>query len=235
MPYTKHQAIQEFQGWSRGYDRCILQRLLFGPSHYAIIARIEASSTERPLAILDVGCGTGVFASGIRAALPQASVWGVDLVAAMLAQGRRRWQSDPDHVVAVQGDSERLPFPARSFDVVTCANSFHHYPHQKMAVAEMHRVLKPGGRLLLVDGCRDGLWGWFIYDICVAAVEGDVRHASARTARQLFDQAGFVQTTQTAYPGLAPFLLTEGVARPSGIPSRPSLATLSPHSEMEPN
>ena len=131
----------------------------------------------------------------------------------MLAQGKARWRSDPEHLVAVQGDSERLPFPADAFDVVTCANSFHHYPHQDRAVAEMYRVLKPGGRLFLVDGCRDGPWGWFIYDVCVAGVEGDVLHASARRVRNLFGRAGFVETSQHVYHGLAPFLLTEGVTR----------------------
>ena len=136
----------------------------------------------------------------------------------MLAQGKARWRSDPEHLVAVQGDSERLPFPAGAFDVVTCANSFHHYPHQDCAVAEMYRVLKPGGRLFLVDGCRDGLWGWFIYDVCVAGVEGDVLHASARRIRSLFGRAGFVETRQKVYPGLAPFLLTEGVTRSRATP-----------------
>ena len=114
----------------------------------------------------------------------------------MLAQGPRRWRSQPGHVVPVQGDSERLPFPAGAFDVVTCANSFHHYPHQDRAVAEMHRVLRPGGRLMLVDGYRDALWGWFIYDVCVAGVEGDVLHASARRVRNLFGWAGFGETNQ---------------------------------------
>ena len=123
MSYNKVQAAREFGRWSQGYDRCILQRLLFGPSHRAIIARVRARSGERPLAILDVGCGTGVFASRIRAASPRSTVWGVDLVSAMLAQGKARWRSDPEHLVAVQGDSERLPFPAGAFDVVTCATA----------------------------------------------------------------------------------------------------------------
>ena len=216
MSYDKVQAVGEFGRWSQGYDRCILQRLLFGPSHRAIIARVRARTGEGALAILDVGCGTGVFASRISAASPRSTVWGVDLVSAMLVQGNARWRRDPEHVAAVQGDSERLPFPAGAFDVVTCANSFHHYPHQEVAVAEMHRVLKSGGRLFLVDGCRDGLWGWFIYDVCVAGVEGDVLHASARRIRNLFRRAGFVETSQKVYHGLAPFLLTEGVARSQG-------------------
>ncbi len=159
-----------------------------------------------------MGCGTGVFAARIAAALPRATIWGVDLVAGMLAGGRERWQALRDQAAPVQGDSERLPFADGAFDVVTCANSFHHYPHQDRAVAEMYRVLKPGGRLFLLDGCRDSLWGWFIYDVCVAAAEGEVRHASARDVRDLFKRAGFAQMTQRVYHGPAPFLLTEGVA-----------------------
>lgn len=215
MAYDKGQATREFRRWSAGYDRSILQWLLFGPAHRAIIARLRDRFGDRPTAILDVGCGTGVFAARIRAALPRATVWGLDLVAAMLAGGRARWRAIRGHAAPVQGDSERLPFPPDVFDAVTCANSFHHYPHQDRAVAEMHRVLKPGGPLLLVDGYRDAPWGWLIYDVCVAGVEGDVHHASARRARDLFDRAGFIDINQHVHRGPAPFLLTEGVVRPA--------------------
>jgi ubiquinone/menaquinone biosynthesis C-methylase UbiE len=212
MAYDKHQATDEFTRWSESYDRCILQWLLFGPSHRAILRRIRALVGERSVSILDVGCGTGLLASRIREALPAAKVWGVDLVPDMLRKGADRWQRHSAHVLAVQGDSERLPFPSGSFDIVTCANSFHHYPHQDRAVAEMHRVLRPSGRLLLVDGYRDAPWGWFIYDVCVAGVEGAVHHASARHLRELFELAGFHAVAQKVYRGAAPFLLTEGVA-----------------------
>ena len=218
MSYDKSQAAREFGRWSENYDQCILQWLLFRPAHRAIIARIRAEFEDRALKILDVGCGTGVFAARIREALPRAKVWGVDLVAAMLAGGRSRWRAHRGHVAPVQGDSERLPFATGTFDVVTCANSFHHYPHQERAVEEMHRVLKPGGRLILVDGSRDSAWGWLIYDVCVAGVEGDVLHASARRVRELFAGCGFVETVQKVHRRLAPFLLTEGVARPADEP-----------------
>jgi ubiquinone/menaquinone biosynthesis C-methylase UbiE len=212
MSYDKEQAAREFSRWSAGYDRSVLQWLLFGPAHTALIARMRAQASARPMAILDVGCGTGVFAARIAQALPHANICGVDLVDDMLTGGSARWHALRDQALPVQGDSERLPFRDRAFDFVTCANSFHHYPHQDRAVAEMHRVLKPGGRLLLLDGCRDILWGWFIYDICVAAVEGDVRHASARDLRRLFHGTGFTSIVQNVYRGPAPFLLTEGVA-----------------------
>jgi len=219
MPYDKHQAAQEFTRWSESYDRCILQWLVFGPSHRAIIGRIAARCGDGPLKVLDVGCGTGIFGARIRQALPRARVWGVDLVAGMLAKGADRWRHHAGDLLPVQGDSERLPFTPGAFDVVTCANSFHHYPRQDRAVAEMHRVLRPGGLLILVDGYRDAPYGWFIYDVCVAAVEGAVHHASRGRIRDLFAQAGFRDTVQKVYRGPAPFLMTEGLARPAAVPA----------------
>ena len=212
MGYDKDQAQHEFTRWSETYDQCILQWLLFGPSHKAIIARIQAEWGDRPVRVLDIGCGTGIFVERIREALPNAQVVGIDLVYGMLQQGTARWQRQAGSVFAVQGDSERLPFDRGTFDVVTCANSFHHYPHQAHAVAEMRRVLRPNGRLMLVDGFRDRPWGWLIYQVCVATVEGAVHHATSAQLRQMFADAGLQATQQTVHRGLAPFLLTEAVA-----------------------
>jgi SAM-dependent methyltransferase len=234
MAYDKVQATHEFTRWSESYDRSILQLLLFGPSHRALTRRIRELAADRPVRILDVGCGTGVFASKVRSAFPNAQVWGVDLVAGMLGKGRDRWNHHRENVLPVQGDSERLPFATGSFDFVTCANSFHHYPHQDRAVAEMNRVLKPGGRLLLIDGYRDGLWGWFIYDVCVAGVEGDVHHASARRFRELFDGAGFASVTQRVFRGPAPFLLSEGVRGTLSAVKPPHFRTVATTPAREP-
>ena len=152
----------------------------------------------------------------VRACLPRVEVCGVDLVSDMLAKGQPRWRLHRGHVLPVQGDSERLPFASGSFDIVTCANSFHHYPRQDRAVAEMRRVLRPGGRLMIIDGYRDAPWGWFIYDVCVAGVEGDVHHASAKRFRELMTQAGLKAVAQRVFRGPAPFLITEGDRRGTG-------------------
>jgi len=229
MAYDKNQATHEFMRWSESYDRSVFQWLLFGPSHRALIRRIKAVAGDRPVRVLDVGCGTGVFAGRLRAALPTATVWGVDLVTGMLDKGAERWRRHAGQVQPVKGDSERLPFADGAFDFVTCANSFHHYPHQDRAVAEMHRVLRPGGRLMIIDGYRDAPWGYFIYDVCVAGVEGSVHHASARHFRDLFAHAGLRAVAQKVHRGFAPFLLTEavGVEPVSAIPS-PHFHTTTP-------
>jgi ubiquinone/menaquinone biosynthesis C-methylase UbiE len=221
MGYNRVQAAEEFVRWSESYDRSILQWLLFGKSHRALIKRIQAVAGSRRVRVLDVGCGTGLFASRIRQALPGAEVWGVDLVPEMLARGKPRWLYHAGTVFPVQGDSERLPFASGSFDFVTCANSFHHYPHQDRAVLEMQRVLRPGGRLLIIDGYRDAPWGWFIYDVCVAFREGSVHHASSRRFRDLMTRAGLQAISQKVYRGFAPFLLSEGIV-PESVPSIPA-------------
>lgn len=228
MAYDKQQATHEFNRWSESYDRSILQVLLFGPSHRAMLRRIRAVAGDRPINVLDIGCGTGVFAAKVRNAFPSARVWGIDLVSGMLEKGAPRWRQHQAAIQPVQGDSERLPFADDSFDFITCANSFHHYPHQDRAVAEMNRVLRPGGRLMIIDGYRDAPWGWFIYDVCVASVEGAVHHASARRFRDLFAQAGLSAIAQRVFRGPAPFLLTEAVC------PEPSSIIPSPHFGMAP-
>jgi len=220
MSYDKVEAKSEFTRWSASYDKCILQWLLFEPSHRAMIGKIGGKSAGRPIRLLDVGCGTGVFGARMRRELPGATVYGVDLVSGMLAQGADRWRADAEGLLPVQGDSERLPFATGSFDVLTCANSFHHYPNQRGAVAEMFRVLKPGGRLLLIDGYRDAPWGWFIFDVCVAGVEGAVHHASRAELRGYFAAAGFAEVEQKVHRGPAPFVMTVGV-RPLATPMMP--------------
>ncbi len=219
MSYERSQAAREFTKWSEHYDQSILQWMLFGPSHRAILHRVRRRFGEGPIRVLDVGCGTGVFAAKIREALPSARVWGLDLVSGMLAKARERWRHHAGAIQPVQGDSERLPFASGSFDAVTCANSFHHYPHQDRAIAEFHRVLRPNGRVFLVDGYRDMPLGWFIYDVCVASFEGAVQHASARRMRGLFADAHFGDISQSVHRLGAPFLLTEAAAHVAAVRS----------------
>ena len=113
MGYDKDQATEEFIRWSDSYDRSILQWLIFGPSHRVLIRRIRESVGDRPARILDVGCGTGVFATRLRAALPRVEVYGVDLVSEMLEKGRARWRQHRGHVLPGPGRQRTAPVPRR--------------------------------------------------------------------------------------------------------------------------
>lgn len=116
----------------------------------------------------------------------------------------------------INGDSEHLPFPDESFDVLTCSHSFHHYPHQAAAVREMKRILRPGGRLMLIDGFRDNVIGWVLFDVFITRAESTpeakVFHAPWSTMRKYFDDAGFIDVRQRKTGIWAPIFLTVGVA-----------------------
>jgi SAM-dependent methyltransferase len=100
--------------------------------------------------VLDLGCGTGHTALAFAAR--GAAVEALDLTAEMLAQGRRMAEERGlANVRFREGDVARLPFADAAFDVVTSRLSAHHYAHPDAAVREVARVLRPGGRLLLVD------------------------------------------------------------------------------------
>ena len=110
----------------------------------------------------------------------------------------------------VCADSEHLPFADVSFDVVTCSNSFHHYPHQQAVVNEMRRVLRPQGRLILIDGFRDNIVGWVTFDVIIARVEGRVYHAPWTVVHEYFKAAGFTGIRRRKLNFWFPLLATIG-------------------------
>lgn len=212
MTCWKSSAKQQFDSWSRGYDRSILQRLFFRPSHDKVL---DAARIPPAAKVLDVGCGTGLFARRMVAERPDISVTGLDISDGMLEKARRNCADCPQ-VRLVKGDSETLPFPDDSFDLVTCVHSFHHYPHQQQVVAEMHRVLRPGGQVIIVDGDRDRWWGWLVFDLVVTTIEGLVHHCSARRFRELYLLAGFETPKAIKGGWLAPFLVVSSTANKPG-------------------
>jgi len=208
MAYETAHAKMEFDRWSAHYDRDVLQHCFFRPAHELLLQNLTAEDRR----ILDIGCGTGKFAARALERFPDTQVWGMDLSGGMLGQCRERCDASGGRLHLVQGDSQRLPFQDNAFDVITCTHSFHHYPQQRQVVQEMHRVLRPGGRLLIIDGDRDGWWGWMVYDIVVVMMEGAVRHLSSRAFRHMYASAGFDNLSQQRRGNFLPFLLTVGEA-----------------------
>ena len=95
---------------------------------------------------LDVGCGAGALALALAPFVRD--VVGVDRVPELLAHGRER---APANVSFVEGDAESLPFDDASFDVVGTLRTLHHVQHPEMAISELARVCRPGGRVLVID------------------------------------------------------------------------------------
>jgi len=110
-------------------------------------ARVSRALDVRPhMRILDVGCGVGHFIAWLAARAP-AAYHGVDVSSASL----RRARTTTPGASWVVGDAERLPYRDAAFDRVACNGAAHHFPDLGVACAELHRVLVPGGRLVLFE------------------------------------------------------------------------------------
>ncbi|MEO8143798.1 MAG: class I SAM-dependent methyltransferase [Betaproteobacteria bacterium] len=99
--------------------------------------------------VLDVASGSGDLARAFAAR--GAQVWMSDINGSMLARGRDRMLDAGRMMPAVQCDAERLPFGSESFDCVSVSFGLRNMTRKDAALAEMERVLKPGGRLLVLE------------------------------------------------------------------------------------
>jgi len=102
--------------------------------------------------VLDVASGSGDLAKALaRRVAPGGEVWLTDVNRSMLQRGRDRLLDSGALAPAVQCDAERLPFPAAYFDCVSVGFGLRNMTHKDAALEEMVRVLKPGGRLLVLE------------------------------------------------------------------------------------
>lgn len=102
--------------------------------------------------ILDVATGSGDLALALGQKVhPHGEIWLTDVNRSMLLRGRDRVVDRGLLAPAVQCDAERLPFPSGYFDCVTVAFGLRNMTRKEAALAEMTRVLKPGGRLLILE------------------------------------------------------------------------------------
>jgi len=100
--------------------------------------------------VLDVACGAAYAAEPVAAQVRQ--VVGVDLTPALLQVGAQRLQGQGvTNVLLQEANAEPLPFVDESFDIVYCRSSLHHFAAPHQAVAEMARVCRIGGRIVLLD------------------------------------------------------------------------------------
>jgi SAM-dependent methyltransferase len=106
--------------------------------------------TYEPTQILDVGCGTGEFTSRIAKLFPAARAIGVDLVDPHLDLARRRCAEQGDRVSFQHADAYALPFASGTFDLVACRHVLQSIPDAPRVLAELVRVLRPGGRLHVI-------------------------------------------------------------------------------------
>lgn len=157
----------------------------------AVQARTLAVVNPQPgQRLLDIGCGTG-WAVRRAADLSDrgAEVYGIDLSRGMLVRALAGSAGYED-VRFLQASSETLPLETDFFDAAICTSSFHHYLHPLIALAEIRRVLRPGGRLHIADLTSDGPLTNAFDHLIKSREPEHVRFYSTAEYRDLFAPSG---------------------------------------------
>jgi ubiquinone/menaquinone biosynthesis methyltransferase len=176
-----------------------------------LIARAALRPGDR---VLDLAAGTGDLALAARA--HGAIVVGLDLAPRMLRLARAK--PDADAVRFVVGDMTSLPVPPASIDVVTTGYGLRNVPDLDRAIAEIARVLRPGGRFLSLDFEKPANTAWrrayFAYLTVVGSTVGALLHGDPDTYR-------YIPASLARYPGadaVAARLRAHGFAEATVIP-----------------
>lgn len=169
----------------------------------------------KPASLLDVASGTGDLALEIQDHCPDCEVTASDFCAEMLAHAASRGVAN-----TIVADALQLPFPDHAFDVVTVAFGLRNMADYPAALKEMHRVLKPGGRLLILDFSLPGgilrapyrlylhhvlprMAGWLTgqrdaYEYLGGSIEA---FPSGQAMCELLETCGFTETDATPLTG----------------------------------
>jgi demethylmenaquinone methyltransferase/2-methoxy-6-polyprenyl-1,4-benzoquinol methylase len=170
---------------------------------------VELAGVRAGHRVLDIAGGSGDLARAFaRRAGPAGEVWLTDINRAMLAVGRDRLLDEGVILPVAQCDAERLPFPDGHFDCATVAFGLRNMTHKDRALAEMRRVLRPGGRLLVLEFSKvwkplEQPYDWYSFKVLpwlgrrVAGDEAAYRYL-AESIRMHPDQEGLRELMERA-------------------------------------
>ena len=199
-----------FDSVAPNYD--IMNDLMSGGLHRLWKRYAIAVANPQPgQAVLDIAGGTGDLSSAFaRKVGPTGQVVHTDINEAMLREGRDRLLNEGLVLPSLVCDAEKLPFADESFHIVSVAFGLRNMTHKDQALAEMRRVLKPGGKLLVLEFSKvakplEKAYDWYSFNILpqlgrwVARDEASYRylaesirmHPDQETLRQMMKTAGF--------------------------------------------
>ena len=188
-----------FDSVAPNYD--VMNDLMSMGLHRAWKAYTVTVANLRPgQAVLDIAGGTGDLARAFaRKVGPTGTVVHSDINEAMLRQGRDRLIDEGLALPTLLCDGEKLPFAAATFDLVSVAFGLRNMTHKDTALAEMNRVLKPGGRLLVLEFSKvaeplQKVYDWYSFKVLprigqLVARDGDSYRYLAESIRMHPGQA----------------------------------------------
>ncbi|MFN5371371.1 MAG: bifunctional demethylmenaquinone methyltransferase/2-methoxy-6-polyprenyl-1,4-benzoquinol methylase UbiE [Bacteroidia bacterium] len=150
----KEQVERMFDAISKRYD-FLNRSLSFGIDVYWRKKMVAKLRKDQPASILDIATGTADVAISLRKLNPE-KIIGLDLSEKMLEVGREKISKRKlsGLIQLVKGDSEQLPYADNTFDAVTVAFGVRNFENLLRGLQEMHRVVKPGGKVVILEFSR---------------------------------------------------------------------------------
>ena len=167
----------------------------------AVLQRVVALAKPQPhWNVLDIATGTGHTAFALAPHVD--SVIGIDLTEPMIAEAELlRRKKSAGNITFQIGDVHQLPFEDRIFDVITCRRAAHHFSDIQRAIAEMRRVLRPGGTIVIDDRSvpEDDFLDQRMNRLDTYHDESHIREYRPSEWRRMLEEAGFQVETLEPY------------------------------------
>lgn len=188
IPAKAQQNISFFDRWAKSYDFPLFQ-FWMKKFHRPVLQEIDYSKKQ---SILDLSCGTGELLKEIQSRdhLEKLKLSGIDISQKMLAAAKDKLSKKANLIL---GDVHDLPFKTNSFEDVISTEAFHHYYDQSGALLEMKRVVKRGGKVIVVDV---NFFLRFIHFLFETFEPGCVKVNNKTEMKRLFEEAGLKEIRQ---------------------------------------
>jgi ubiquinone/menaquinone biosynthesis C-methylase UbiE len=151
---------------------------------------IELINLQENVNFLDIGCGTGwAVAQAAKKVNGKGAFYGIDISIKMIEKAMENY-SDRNIFHFFKANSESISLPDDFFDTIICTNSFHHYLNPDKVMAEIHRLLRTGGKIYILDPTAD-YWIIKVVDKILTIIEPEhVKIYSSKEFRNLMTNAG---------------------------------------------
>ncbi len=181
-------TLLQFNKWANFYDTPV-NYLTFYLANRKLLRLLNLQKAN---SILDVGCGTGILLEQLLKTGNDLQLFGLDISDTMLTVAKKKFSGT--NVQLTLGSAIHMPFKDNSFDFVTCVHSFHHHPDTLQSLKEMKRVVKKGGKVIILDNFLDGIFRKGFHNLerkLFPEREKDIQRFTKEGMRELFQLVGF--------------------------------------------
>jgi trans-aconitate methyltransferase len=201
--------------WAPRYQRLLAQHFALGPTRRLVLDHLSTTLPD-VRRVLDLGCGVGQLARELVDRFPEAQVIAFDSSPGMIEHAIRH-NSHPRvrYLVATLEEIDT----DEPFDAVIATHAFPYLPDKQGALARIHRILRPGGRLLVVQGNVENSYDAIFY-VFVSLTVSRAQYLSTQTLRAMMERACFAPGVRLALPRLffiPSVYLVEGIRRAPGV------------------